>query len=146
MSEGFDLPSLVERRSVRAAVIQALRAALITGQMTPGEVYSAPALAAQFGVSPTPVREALLELAKEGFVATVPNKGFRVRELSDAELDEITQIRLYLEVPATVSVIVRAAKRDLMALRPDALRIVDSAKSGDLIEYIEHDLRSTSAF
>lgn len=135
----FELPSLDERRSVRSQVINALRAALVTGQMIPGEVYSAPTLATQFGVSATPVREAMLELAKEGLVETVPNKGFRARALSDRELDEITAVRLLLEVPTTVDLIGRVKPADLTRLRPVAEQIVAFARAKDLIAYIEHD-------
>src|ERR1043166_8203181 len=77
------LPSLGGRRSsYRERVAAALRAALIAGGLRPGEVYSAPDLAPRFGVSATPVREAMLELVKEGLVGTVPNKGFRVTSVS----------------------------------------------------------------
>jgi DNA-binding GntR family transcriptional regulator len=137
--EVLELPSLDERRSVRSQVIHALRAALVAGQMQPGQVYSAPVLAATLGVSPTPVREAMLELAKEGLVTAVPNKGFRVRELSDRELDEVTEIRLLLEVPATVRVVDLATAGDLARLRPMANRLVDAAKSKDLLGYVEQD-------
>ena len=44
----------------------------------PGELYSAPALAERYGVSATPVREAMQQLAGEGAVEVVPNRGFRV--------------------------------------------------------------------
>src|SRR5919199_1566442 len=88
-----DLPVLGGRKpSHRERVADALRAALIAGELRPGEVYSAPGLAARFGVSATPVREAMLDLVREGLVDTVPNKGFRVRDLSDRELDEITEM------------------------------------------------------
>jgi DNA-binding GntR family transcriptional regulator len=137
--DALELPSLDERRSVRSQVIHALRAALVAGQMQPGQVYSAPVLAATLGVSPTPVREAMLELAKEGLVTTVPNKGFRVRELSDRELDEVTEIRLLLEVPATVQVVGRVTASDLARLRPMANRIVETAKSKELLAYVEQD-------
>ena len=139
MSEPLGLPSLEARRSVRSQVIHALRAAMVTGQMAPGELYSAPMLAARLGVSATPVREAMLELVKEGLVLTVPNKGFRVRELSDRELDEITGIRLLLEVPTTVDVVGRATAADLDRLRPMAQRIVDLARTEDLLDYVESD-------
>ena len=49
-----------------------------TGELCPGEVYSAPALGERFGVSATPVREAMQQLALEGAVEVVPNRGFRV--------------------------------------------------------------------
>lgn len=139
MSRPLDLPSLETRRSVRSQVIHALRAALVAGQIVPGEVYSAPVLAARFGVSATPVREAMLELVKEGLVLTVPNKGFRVRDLSDRELDQITGVRLLLEVPTTVEVVDLATPAQLVRLRPMAQRIVDLARQKDLLAYIESD-------
>jgi DNA-binding GntR family transcriptional regulator len=139
MSAPLEFPSLEVRRSVRSQVIHALRAAMVTGEMAPGELYSAPTLAARFGVSATPVREAMLELVKEGLVLTVPNKGFRVRELSGRELDEITGIRLLLEVPTTVDVVGRATAADLDRLRPMAQRIVELARAKELIDYIEQD-------
>jgi DNA-binding GntR family transcriptional regulator len=146
MSAPLDLPSLEVRRSVRSQVIHALRAAMVTGEMAPGELYSAPTLAARFGVSATPVREAMLELVKEGLVLTVPNKGFRVRELSDRELDEITGIRLLLEVPTTVDVVGRATAADIDRLRPMAQRIVDLARTKALLDYVESDRQLHLAF
>ncbi|HLH46617.1 MAG TPA: GntR family transcriptional regulator, partial [Acidimicrobiales bacterium] len=84
---------LAAPRSLREGVADALRAAVVSGEMRPGVVYSVPSLAAQFGVSPTPVREAMLDLLKEGLVESVRNKGFRVTEVTDAQLDEITGLR-----------------------------------------------------
>ncbi len=55
-----------KKSSYRERVADALRAALIAGELRAGEVYSAPTLAARFGVSATPVREAMLDLAKDG--------------------------------------------------------------------------------
>jgi DNA-binding GntR family transcriptional regulator len=141
MSRPLQLPALDGRPSARSQILQALRAALVTGQMREGEVYSAPVLAARFGVSATPVREAMLELVKEGLVLTVPNKGFRVRELSDRELDEITEIRLLLEVPTTAGAAARATPDDLARLTPMAHGLVTAAEQGDLIAYVEQDRR-----
>ncbi|WP_432974579.1 GntR family transcriptional regulator [Dactylosporangium sp. CA-233914] len=141
MTGGFEPVAIDGRLSVRGQVIHALRAALIAGQMRPGQVYSAPVLAARFGVSATPVREAMLELVKEGLVLTVPNKGFRVRELSDRELDEITGIRMLLEVPTTLRAAATATPADLTRLRPMADAVVEAAERKDLIAYVEHDRR-----
>ena len=94
--------SVVESRSFRDQVRRALEAALVAGELKPGELYSAPVLGERFGVSATPVREAMLALAKDGFVVAERNRGFRVVELSDKDLDEVSQIRLLVEVPSTV--------------------------------------------
>ncbi|MEV0090896.1 GntR family transcriptional regulator [Streptomyces sp. NPDC050738] len=136
------LPVLGGRReSFRERVADALRAALIAGELLPGEVYSAPTLAARFGVSATPVREAMLDLAKEGLVDTVPNKGFRVTAVSEKQLDEYTHIRRLIEIPTTIALAETADPGALEALRPVAEAIVTAAAEGDLIAYVEADTR-----
>ncbi|MFI1761043.1 GntR family transcriptional regulator [Streptomyces sp. NPDC020800] len=136
------LPRLGGRRSsYRERVADALRAALIAGELRPGEVYSAPSLAGRFGVSATPVREAMLDLAKEGLVDTVPNKGFRVTAVSDRQLDEYTHVRALIEIPTVVDLAGTADRVCLEALRPAAREIVAAAAAGDLIAYVEADTR-----
>jgi DNA-binding GntR family transcriptional regulator len=115
--------------SLRDQVRRALEAAMVSGELKPGELYSAVALGERFGVSATPVREAMLDLAKDGFVVAERNRGFRVAQMTDADLDEISEIRLLLEVPSTVEV----AK----LIGPDALdRLTEIA---DQIGYLDSD-------
>ncbi|MFJ4471773.1 GntR family transcriptional regulator [Streptomyces sp. NPDC089424] len=136
------LPTLGGRRSsYRERVADALRAALVAGELRTGEVYSAPTLAARFGVSATPVREAMLDLAKEGLVDTVPNKGFRVTAVSEKQLDEYTHVRALIEIPTTAGLARTADPVALAALRPVAEEIVTAAVAGDLIAYVEADVR-----
>ncbi|MGW5665618.1 GntR family transcriptional regulator [Streptomyces sp. NPDC003758] len=136
------LPTLGGKKSsYRERVADALRAALVAGELRPGEVYSAPTLAARFGVSATPVREAMLDLVKEGLVDTVPNKGFRVTEVSEKQLDEYTHVRSLIEIPTTVALARTADRVSLEALRPAAREIVTAAAAGDLIAYVEADTR-----
>jgi DNA-binding GntR family transcriptional regulator len=134
-----ELPNLAERISLREQVANALRAAMISGQLEPGVVYSAPALAGTFGVSATPVREAMLDLAKEGLVEAVRNKGFRVTELSDRDLDELTELRMLVEVPTTARLAGRLDPAALAALRELARSIEVAAAAGDLIGYLDAD-------
>lgn len=129
------------RSSYRERVADALRAALIAGELRAGEVYSAPTLAVRFGVSATPVREAMLDLAKEGLVDTVPNKGFRVTAVSEKQLDEYKHIRALIEIPTTAELATSADPAALEALRPVAQEIVTAAADGDLIAYVEADIR-----
>ena len=133
------LPTIGERTSLRERVAESLRAALVSGRMVPGTTYSIPALAEQFGVSATPVREAMLDLVNEGIMSAVPNKGFRVVELSDAELDQITELRRLLEVPTVgglAGAVDHAAIRRLRAL---ADAVSDAARRGDVVGYVEAD-------
>lgn len=126
---------------LRDQVANALRAALIAGELRPGVVYSAPTLAAELGVSATPVREAMLDLAKEGLVEAVRNKGFRITEITERDLDEYTEIRELIEVPTIGRATACATPRQLEELRPLALDIVRAAQDHDLIGYLESDRR-----
>jgi len=138
---GLDRPGLEHPRSLREQVTQALRAALVTGELTPGMVYSAPVLAAEFGVSATPVREAMLDLVKEGLVETVRNKGFRILGITEQDLDDVTEVRALIEIPATVEVARRAKPEQLEALRGLAREVVTAARDGDLSEFANADRR-----
>ncbi|MFI2645194.1 GntR family transcriptional regulator [Streptomyces sp. NPDC018610] len=126
---------------LRDQVADALRAALIAGELRPGVIYSAPTLAAELGVSATPVREAMLDLAREGLVEAVRNKGFRITEMTDRDLDEFTEIRTLIEVPTVGRVTATAGTEQLEALRPLAQQIVTAARKGDVLGYLEADHR-----
>lgn len=127
---GLALTAIQGRQSLREEVAHALRAAIVAGQIRPGTIYSAPTLATQFGVSPTPVREAILDLAKEGLITIVKNKGFRIRSLSERELDEITEIRELLEIPVVADQVGRLSAEQLRELRVLAEAIVKAASRG----------------
>ncbi|MFJ8076508.1 GntR family transcriptional regulator [Streptomyces sp. NPDC096176] len=127
------------RERLRDQVAHALRAALISGELRPGEIYSAPGLAEDFGISATPVREAMLDLAREGLVEPVRNKGFRVTEVNERDLDQYTEIRILIEVPMVRRITRSASREDLEALRPVAEEIVRAAREHDLIGYLEAD-------
>ncbi|MFF2010918.1 GntR family transcriptional regulator [Streptomyces sp. NPDC058195] len=135
------LNTISAQEHLRDRVANALRAALIAGELRPGVIYSAPALAADFGVSATPVREAMLDLAREGLVEAVRNKGFRITELTEQDLDDFTELRVMIEVP-TVGRIARMGRtRELEALRPLAQAIVAAAAEHDILGYLEADRR-----
>lgn len=78
-----------------------LRGAILAGELKPGQLYTAGELAERVGVSRTPIREALLELERNGMVEIVKNRGMRVRQTSLEDLIEGFEVRLMLEVPLT---------------------------------------------
>ncbi|MFR9675603.1 GntR family transcriptional regulator [Streptomyces sp. TR06-5] len=128
-----------QRHSVRAQVLADLRRALLSGDLAPGRVYSAPALAERHGVSATPVREAMQQLASEGLVETVPNRGFRVVEHSARDAEELAEVRLLLELPVVLRLCRTRPPATWEAVRPLADRTVAAAEAGDRVEYAEAD-------
>src|SRR3954464_5013510 len=124
---------LAQRENLRDSVANALRAAVISGELKPGEVYSAPMLGARFGVSATPVREAMLDLVREGLVISLRNKGFRVTEVSDDDLDNLAALRLLIEPPTIRDVVPAIPAADIPGLRRLADATAGAAGAGGLI-------------
>jgi DNA-binding GntR family transcriptional regulator len=133
--------SVLRPGSLREQVTRALEAAIVAGELLPGVIYSAPGLAERFGVSATPVREAMLDLVKEGFVEPLRNRGFRVIEMSDEDLDNIAQIRLLIEVPTISQVASRLTPSRFENLAVAAEAIERAAADGDVLEYLDADRR-----
>ncbi|MFJ9690337.1 GntR family transcriptional regulator [Streptomyces bacillaris] len=129
----------VVRHSVRGQILEALRSALVDGELIPGQVYSAPVLGARFGVSATPVREAMQQLATEGAVEVVPNRGFRVSERGPRELAELAEVRALIEVPVMLRLARTVPAERWAALRPLAEATVAAAAVGDRASYAECD-------
>ncbi|WP_180989833.1 GntR family transcriptional regulator [Streptomyces cahuitamycinicus] len=132
---------VVQRASVRGQILAALRAALVAGDLRPGEVYSAPVLGDRFGVSATPVREAMQQLALEGAVEVVPNRGFRVVERGVRELAELAEVRALIEVPVMLRLARTVPAERWAEMRPLAEATVRAASTGCRATYADSDRR-----
>lgn len=128
--------------SHRRQIADRLRAAIIAGTMEAGPVYSAPVLAAQFGVSPTPVREAMIDLAKDGLVEVLRYKGFRVTEPTERELRDMLEVRLLLEVPTVERVASQGIAPEAVARLDElAAQTVQRAEDRDVLGHLASDLQ-----
>jgi DNA-binding GntR family transcriptional regulator len=125
--------------SLREQAGQVIRAGIIAGELEPGEIYSATVLAERLGVSPTPVREAMLDLANVGLVEAVRNRGFRVLLPDEADLDEIGELRLMVEVPGTRLVVERATDEELATLERVVADLQTTAEESDLAGFLLAD-------
>jgi DNA-binding GntR family transcriptional regulator len=126
-------------RSLRETVRDSLRFAILSGEMTPETIYSAPTLSEQFGVSATPVREAMLDLVNEQLVEVVRNKGFRVTPFDEGDLAEIEDVRLLVEPVAVGRTAGKISEGDAAELREMAGRIAEAVERGDLVDYFAVD-------
>ncbi|MEO9095313.1 MAG: GntR family transcriptional regulator [Microbacteriaceae bacterium] len=125
--------------SLRDRIGKSLSAAIMSGEIAPGTLVSVPTLAAQFAVSATPVREAMLDLKQRGFVSSVRNKGFRVTEVSEKELQDIVELRQMLEAPAMRKLAKDFPMNTMPKWRSSADRIAVHAAKAQLTEFIESD-------
>ncbi|NKE63432.1 GntR family transcriptional regulator [Lentzea sp. PSKA42] len=116
-------------------VVDAIRGAIISGDFSPGQRLVEAELTEQFGASRAAVRDALVQLAGEGLVERIQNRGARVRAVSLEEAVEITEIRMALEGLCAAKAAGRATERDHAELREIGERMRDAVSSGDVFGY-----------
>lgn len=104
-----------------------LRDAILSGALAGGQPLRQEEIAERFGVSRSPVREALRQLEGEGLVSFFPHRGAVVSELSYQEVVEITEIRLLLE-PAALRHALPALGDDDLSRAGEVLRAIDTEK------------------
>jgi DNA-binding GntR family transcriptional regulator len=141
IQEGKNIVELSIPNSLSSEIARSLEGAVISGELGPGEVYSARHLAEKFGVSATPVREALLALTNEGLLEPVRNRGFRVVRPTDEELDNLLELRRLIEIPtARKAAQVGTDEQTLRQLRELAKTIEIAATERDFVTLCRVDI------
>ncbi|MGB2964575.1 MAG: GntR family transcriptional regulator [Anaerolineales bacterium] len=84
--------------SKKEKAYQAIKQAIITGQLEPTKIYTITELSEPYEVGKTPAREALLILASEGLIDPIPRSGYLIKPLSMHDLLEIFHLRSVIEV------------------------------------------------
>jgi DNA-binding GntR family transcriptional regulator len=90
-------PDPIGRTALAVEITNRLRQMILEGQLQPGEKINEKALTEQFGVSRTPLREALKVLAAEGLLDLIPHRGAVITRQSEAELAEVFCVLAALE-------------------------------------------------
>ncbi len=127
------------RPSRAREVLDVIRSSVVNGDLVPGSLHSVAELAEDLGVSRTPVREALIELASRGMVRFERNRGVRILQTSIHDLEEIFEIRRMLEVPAARRAAARMTPAEVRGLRGRLASMERAAAAGDESRLWTHD-------
>lgn len=117
-----------------------LREMIVTGELAPGSVIHEGDLSERLEISKSPLREALRQLHQEGLIDTVSNKGSRVATLSEQDIEEIYQLRAYIEAMAVRLACERHTAQDIADLRDGIERLEETKLSCDLRAIAELDI------
>ena len=117
--------------NVADSVYNVLREGIVSGQLQPGDALKEEHLARQFGVSRTPIREALLRLDAEGLAARVPRGGLVVRSISEHEVLEVYAVRTALEGLAGRLAAAEASPPDIAQLRWINQQLAEAMRRGE---------------
>jgi DNA-binding GntR family transcriptional regulator len=118
-------------------VYRELRECIVSGRFQPNERLVEADLAELLGAGRTTIRAALVRLDQEGLVQRSPNRGARVRLVSDREALEIEQVRAALEQLQVREAAAHASARDVAGLRADIGRMRARVAEGDPLGYSE---------
>ena len=111
ISEGYESVSLVRNR-----VFELVRGEILTCQLRPGEELRENELAKRYGVSKSPVRDAMQKLEFEGLVEIEPRRGHRVKPISVGDADDILELRAILETGVVRLLVEKATDVQLAGL------------------------------
>ena len=126
-------------RGLKDLAYQQLRGLLVQGRLEPDTVYSAVQFAEMLGVSRTPVREALLQLVSEGFLAVIRQEGYKLRRFSEKEIRDLFETRRLLETYAAEKVTGTLSDADARPIRATLKTMASLAAQGDIAGFLEAD-------
>ena len=121
----------------RAHALAALRQAILSGDVAPGQRLVEEELAGVFGVTRQSLRAALLDLTAEGLVERIPNRGARVRVVSTDEAVAITECRMALEMLCAAKAAQRITDEEATGLRELGAQLKRAVAAADPVKYSE---------
>jgi DNA-binding GntR family transcriptional regulator len=130
----------IAHRALYQEVAERLRGQIYDGELAPGAWIDEQALTAQFGISRTPLREALKVLHAEGLVRLTPRRGcFVAGELGPADLDELFPVMALLEGRCAFEAVTKAGPEDVRRLEGIHARLEKLGGRGDVAAYYENN-------
>lgn len=130
-SQGGQLPG------VQQQLTNALRSAILSGEYPRGSRLPQVEVAEAFGVSPVPLREALVALGREGLVVRQPRRGWYVVRLEENDIREIYELRSLLEEKALREAFPRLTDEDKATLEEITLQLRDATDASEHFELRE---------
>jgi DNA-binding GntR family transcriptional regulator len=117
--------------TLREAIVEHLRNDIVSGKLPPGELLKEVELAAQLGLSPTPVREAFVQLAGQGLVEIEPNRLKRVAPLNLAAMRELWAVQRVLWQTGYAWGVPRVQAADMEAMEASMTDLAEALSKGD---------------
>jgi DNA-binding GntR family transcriptional regulator len=125
----------IERINPQAAVVESVRQGILEGDFAPGQRLVESELSESLGVSRGAVRAALFDLAHEGLVERIANRGARVRVVSVEEALQITEVRMAVEGLCAAKAAERITDDEIEELRALGEDMKACVERGDVVRY-----------
>lgn len=113
---------------IQFQVYEYLKNNILSGELQSNTLYSETKLAAELGISRTPIREALHWLDQDGYINIIPSKGFMIRKLNEKDMMETIQIRCAIEGFCTYAITNDAGSEKANKLIEELSELLDLQK------------------
>jgi DNA-binding GntR family transcriptional regulator len=135
---------VISRKTLHNELVTLLRKMIMEGELSPGSRIPEARLCAHFGVSRTPLREALKVLSAEGLVSLFPNKGASVARVTRKDMEEIVPVLGALAALAGELACAAIRADEIAHIRGIHIRMIDAYEAGDEQSYsdLNHDVHA----
>ncbi|MDP4023177.1 GntR family transcriptional regulator [Methylobacterium sp. NEAU 140] len=131
----------ISRRYLHDEVAERMRELIFSGEMEPKSRINETELTERFGISRTPLREAIKILATEGLLELLPNRGARVASISEREIEEMMEVIAGLEATAGDLACRSISDAEIAAIQADHDAMVVAWRAGDEAGYFSNNRR-----
>lgn len=131
--------AIEQPESLAKMAYESIRNSILSGQWKIGELYNEKAIAADLGISRTPAREALLELASQDLIIFLPRRGLMVNRFNRRDVDEIFELRKAIELAAVEKITNASPPLDLFEIEESLFKQRKAAKEKDYPAFMEAD-------
>jgi len=129
----------IQRRYLHDEVAERIRALILSGDLEPKSRVNELELSERFGISRTPLREAIKILATEGLLELLPNRGARVASVDAAEIDEMLEVIAGLEANAALLLVDRIDADEITAIEERHAAMLSAYNMGDEAGYFREN-------
>lgn len=135
----LNLSPIVKEETTKERVYKEVKGAILSGRISPDEIFTEVKLAEILNTSRTPVRESLQDLQKEGLVVAIPRKGLAVRKVTSIEMEQIFLLRKSIESEVIQKLIDRITSEQIQVLEEICHQQEKAMNTADEVSFISFD-------
>jgi DNA-binding GntR family transcriptional regulator len=136
LQKNLNLNRLLPAPSLKDMALSTIKEAILTKKLEPEVMYTEASLTNELGISRTPVREALIHLASQGLIIYFPRKGFKIKLLTEKDVENLFELRLALELAVIRHITPHMAEEALDKIEKVMTEYLKVVQIGDPVESI----------
>ncbi|WP_188206742.1 GntR family transcriptional regulator [Alkalibacillus aidingensis] len=135
----LSLNPIQKHKTSKELAYDELKKAILKGHISPDDILTETSLAEAFDISRTPIRESLSELTSEGLLVHIQRKGYKIRQITESEKDQIMYLRISMESEGLRKLAQQVTTEQIDELETILTSQIDAMENNDRVRNIELD-------